>query len=226
MKNTLIAKIIFAGLFVTILPFGLFAQSWTADNGNGTYGLTSSTLSVATLIEALNLPISVRARDTALNSSTFPVLVNIDNTPPSAALLYDQPSVAVGAGNLTITLSLSEPCPTVPTIAISGLVGTPAVLATAMTGSAGSSSFTFVLNVIAPTTGTATVTISNVTDLASNPPPSDHSVNTARMADSDTPIIVGKIIIPRIIEAARTDRPGPPRFSRIKGTRNIRPRKP
>ncbi len=37
MKNTLIAKIIFAGLFVTILPFGLFAQSWTADNGNGTF---------------------------------------------------------------------------------------------------------------------------------------------------------------------------------------------
>ena len=180
------------GLTVTanlsVVDSALGTQVAFTDNGNGTYGLTSSTLSVATLIEALNLPISVRARDTALNSSTFPVLVNIDNTPPSAALLYDQPSVAVGAGNLTITLSLSEPCPTVPTIAISGLVGTPAVLATAMTGSAGSSSFTFVLNVIAPTTGTATVTISNVTDLASNPPPS--VANSSFTVDTqNTPLV-------------------------------------
>jgi hypothetical protein len=140
------------------------------DNGNGTYSLTSPALSAATLIEGSNIAITVRARDVAQNTSTVPVLVNIDDTAPTAALLYDKPSTAVSAGNLTITLSLSDPSPTVPTIAISGLSGTPAVAATPMTGSAGQSSYTFVLNVINPTTGTASVIIANVSDLAGNPP--------------------------------------------------------
>jgi hypothetical protein len=148
----------------TLVPF--------VDNGNGTYSLTSTALSSGTLIQGSNIPIVVRARDAALNTSTTPVLVNVDDTAPTAALLYDQPSSAVGAGNLTITLSLSEPSPTVPSIAISGLSGTPNVAATPMTGNAGQSTYTFVLNVINPTTGTATVVVSNVSDLAQNPPAS------------------------------------------------------
>lgn len=155
---------------LSVVDFALGTQVAFVDNLDGTYSMTSPAIAAATLIEGSNLAVIVRARDGALNSSTFPVLVNVDNTAPSASLLYDQPSAAVGAGNLTITLSLSEPSPTIPTIAIAGLSGTPGVSATPMSGSAGQSSFTFILNVINPTTGTATVTIGNVSDLAGNPP--------------------------------------------------------
>ena len=171
---SLLATLNETGLSVTanlsVVDSGLGTQVAFTDNGNGTYSLTSAALSSATLIQGSNIPIVVRARDTALNAATTPVLVNIDDTAPTAALLYDQPSSAVGAGNLTITLSLSEPSPTIPSIAISGLSGTPDVPATPMTGSAGQSTYTFVLNVISPTTGTASVVIGSVSDLAGNPP--------------------------------------------------------
>lgn len=173
---SLLATLNESGLTVTanlsVVDSALGIQVPFIDNGNGTYGLTSGALSAGTLLQGGNIPIVVRAQDAALNTSTIPVLVNVDDTAPTAALLYDQPSAAVGAGNLTITLSLSEPSPTIPSIAISGLSGTPSVPATPMTGSAGQSTYTFVLNVINPTTGTATVVISNVTDLAQNPPAS------------------------------------------------------
>ncbi len=39
-------------------------------------------------------------------------------------------------------------------------------------------------------------------------------------------MIVGRIMMPRMIEAARTDSPGPPKVSRMKGTRMTTPMKP
>lgn len=189
---SLLATLNETGLTVTanlsVVDSALGTQVPFTDNGNGTYTLTSLPLSAATLIEGSNLAIVVRARDEALNTTTVPVLVNVDNTPPNAALLYDQPSGAVGAGPLTITLSLSEPSPTVPTIAISGLSGTPAVSPTAMNGTPGQSTYTFVLNVVNPTSGTATVIISNVSDLAGNPPVTVAN-NSFTVNTSVTPLI-------------------------------------
>jgi len=133
--------------------------------GGGEFRMTSLGLNPLTMVQGINLPITVTASDFSGNSVTSTVLVNIDNTPAQGILTFNAPIQAVPAGVLRITLAFNELIQTTPTISISGIPSI-AVSSAAMLGTPPAHSFTYAWTVPSGTSGQATVTVNGAVDMA------------------------------------------------------------
>ena len=56
--------------------------------------------------------------------------------------------------------------------------------------------------------------------------PSTNAGGTDRSASTEMLVMVGSTMTPSTIDAASTDRPGPPRWSRMRGTSSATPMNP
>ncbi len=153
---------------LTVVDTGMSSAENFTDLGNNTYSFTSIMLSSGTMVQGVNIPVTVTATNGSAQSSTQVVLLTIDKTAPTGQFTYSAPSNNVPEGTLNITLTYNEAMGTLPAITITGLGGGLDVTNDPMTGAVPGATFTYAYVIPPATSGTATITISNASDRAGN----------------------------------------------------------